>query len=293
MRRLLFAGCCVALLAGGAARAETTIHKEQSLYRTIIVTEEGRERCLRFARRFTSIRETCIDLTNPDRHVFNYTRSMLGALYLQPEPRAALIIGLGGGVLPTTLAKLRPELQIDTVEIDAAVVRVAERYFDFHTGPRMRVTEEDGRVFVKRAAKAGTKYDLILLDAFDHQYIPEHLLTREFLLEVKSILTPDGVLAANTFSNAALYNNESTTYESVYGQFFNLKTNNRVILVKLDGLPSRDALTRTAAFLAPQLKRFGVEGDWLLRQFSTERDWRPDARLLTDQYSPANLLNGE
>jgi spermidine synthase len=292
MRSLFFAAFC-ALIAIGSARAETTIHKEQSLYRMILVTEDGRERCLRFARRSTSMRETCIDMTNPDRHIFNYTRSMLGALYLQPQPRNVLIIGLGGGVLPTTLAKLRPETEIDTVEIDAAVVRVAERYFDFHTGPRMRVIEEDGRVFVKRAAKAGTKYDLIMLDAFDHQYIPEHLLTREFLLEVKSILTPDGVLAANTFSNAALYNNESVTYESVYGQFYNLKTNNRVILVKLDGLPSPEAVAKTAAFMAPQLKRFGIEGDWLLRQFSTERDWRPDARLLTDQYSPANLLNGE
>jgi spermidine synthase len=292
MRSLIFS-CVMLVIAGGAAAAETIIHKEQSLYRTILVTEDGRERCLKFARRATSMRETCIDLTNPDRHIFNYTRSMLGALYIQPQPRAALIIGLGGGVLPSTLAKLRPELEIDTVEIDAAVVRVAQNYFDFRTGPKMRVIEEDGRVFVKRAAKAGAKYDLIMLDAFDHQYIPEHLLTREFLLEVKNILTPDGVLAANTFSNATLYNNESVTYESVYGEFYNLKTNNRVILIKLDGLPSRETIAKTAAFMAPQLKRFSIDGDWLLRQFSTERDWRPDARVLTDQYSPANLLNAD
>jgi len=281
------------VMASGVARAETVIHKEQSLYRQILVTEDGRERCLRFARRAATMRQTCVDMTNPDRHIFNYTRSMLGVFYLQPQPRTALVIGLGGGVMPTTLAKLRPDLDIDVAEIDAAVVRVAERYFDFHPGPKMRVSEEDGRVFVKRAAKAGTKYDLILLDAFDHQYIPEHLLTREFLLEVKSILSPGGVLAANTFSNATLYNNESVTYESVFGQFYNLKTNNRVILIKLDGLQPMEAVTRTAAFMAPQIKRFGVDGDWLLKQFSTEHDWRSDARILTDQYSPANLLNGD
>jgi spermidine synthase len=281
------------MLIAGGARGETTIHREQSLYRTILVTEDGKERCLRFARRAALVRQTCIDLNDPDRHVFNYTRSMLGTLYLKPQPQKALIIGLGGGVMPTTLAKLRPELDIDVAEIDPAVVRVAQRYFNFHSGPKMHVSEEDGRVFVKRAGKAGTKYDLILLDAFDHQYIPEHMLTREFLIEVKSILTPDGVLAANTFSNARLYNNESVTYAAVFGEFFNLKTNNRVILIKLDGLPSQEALTKTAAFLAPQIKRFGIEGDWLLKQFSTEHDWQADARILTDQYSPANLLNGD
>ncbi len=293
MRRLTsFLAFGFALVAG-AVRAETTIHKEQSLYRTILVTEDGRERCLKFARRLVSMRETCVDRRDPDRHIFNYTRSMLGALYLAPEPRKALIIGLGGGVLPTTLRKLRPDIDIDVVEIDPAVVRVAAQYFDFHPDARLRVTEEDGRVFVKRAGKAGAQYDLIMLDAFDHQYIPEHMLTREFLTEVKAILAPGGVLAANTFSNARLYNNESVTYEAVYGAFYNLKTNNRVILIKHDGLPPMDTIKQRAAELASQLERFGIDDDWLLRQFSTERDWRPDARVLTDQYSPANLLNSD
>ena len=30
-----------------------------------------------------------------------------------------------------------------------------------------------------------------MLDAYDHQYIPEHMLTREFLSEVRSLLTPE------------------------------------------------------------------------------------------------------
>ena len=35
----------------------------------------------------------------------------------------------------------------------------------------------DGRVFVKRALRSGQKYDLVMLDAYEHEYIPEHLLT--------------------------------------------------------------------------------------------------------------------
>ena len=135
------------------------------------------------------------------------------------------------------------------------------------------------------------KYDLIMLDAFDHEYIPEHLLTKEFLSEVKKVMMPGGVLAANTWSASRLYDHESATYESVFGRFFNLRLNSRVILVKYDGLPSRLEITKNARALEARLKPFGVGADFLLPLFSTDRDWRIDAKILTDQYSPSNLLN--
>ena len=77
---------------------------------------------------------------------------------------------------------------------------------------------------MKRALRAGKSYDLVMLDAYDHEYIPEHLLTREFLQEVKSLLKPGGIVAANTFSSSRLYDSESVTYRAVFGEFYNLKT---------------------------------------------------------------------
>jgi spermidine synthase len=216
---------------------------------------------------------------------------MLGALYIQPEPDKILIIGLGGGILTSTLSRILPKAKIDTVEIDPAVVRVAQKYFNFRITPAASVSEEDGRVFVKRAIRKGEKYDLIMLDAFDQEYIPEHLLTKEFLSEVKKVMMPGGVLAANTWSASRLYDHESTTYESVFGRFFNLRLNSRVILVKHDGLPSKSVITKNARALEARLKPFGVGADFLLPLFSTDRDWRIDAKILTDQYSPSNLLN--
>ena len=103
-------------------------------------------------------------------------------------------------LLPDALRRLYPQTDIDVVEVDAAVIRVAQEYFDFRPSTNVHVFEEDGRVFVKRAGRSGAKYDLVLLDAFDHEYIPEHMLTREFLQEVKAVMQPEGVLAANTFS---------------------------------------------------------------------------------------------
>jgi len=270
--------------------AESILHTERSLYRNITIYENGSERCMRFTKQ-TTTRQTCISLKYPDYLVFKYTKMMLGALYLQPKPDKILIIGLGGGTLPSTLSRILPKAKIDTVEIDPAVVHVARKYFNFRITPTVNVSEEDGRVFVKRAIKKGNRYDLIILDAFDHDYIPEHLLTQEFLGEVKQVMTPGGVLAANTWSSSRLYDHESATYESVFGRFFNLRFGSRVILVKNDGLPSRSEIIKNAKTLEAQLKTFGVRADYLLPLFSTSRDWRIDARILTDQYSPSNLLN--
>lgn len=296
MKQTLFAlltGSLLALSAVPDARADLTlVHSERSLYREVLVYEQGGERCMCFTRQCRIGRQSCIDLANPDRFALNYTRMMLaGTLFASPDPKRILIVGLGGGSIPTALRKLLPQAQIDVVEIDAAVTRVAKRFFGFVDGPAMRVSEVDGRVYVKRAGREGLKYDVILLDAFDHEYIPEHLLTKEFLSEVKALLAPGGVLVANTFSSSRLYDHESTTYTSVYGSFYNLKRENRVIVTRLGGLPTPQELKDRASKYSAALKRYGVDSEALLGMFSTEVDWDTDARVLTDQYSPANLLN--
>ncbi|HEX7011593.1 MAG TPA: fused MFS/spermidine synthase [Steroidobacteraceae bacterium] len=283
-----------ALIACACAEAGpmNLVHSERSLYREVRVYESGGVRCMCFTRNCRIGRQSCIDIERPDRIVMSYPQMMLGALYVNPQPKSVLIIGLGGGTLPRALTQLVPGVRIDVVEIDPAVVRVARKYFEFTAGPNVRVFEMDGRVYVKRAMREGVRYDLIMLDAFDHEYIPEHLLTREFLLEVKALLTPGGVLAANTFSSSRLYDHESVTYESVFPEFFNLKRDNRVIIA-VDGgdLPVPDRLRAASEGFEQGFERLGFSAESLLPLFSTQSDWDRDARVLTDQYSPANLLN--
>jgi spermidine synthase len=287
----LLAVAAVALLAHPVRAEQVLIHTERSLYRQVLVYDDGSERCLCFTRLCAIGRQSCVDLHQPDYLVFDYTRMMLGALLLSPAPRRVLVIGLGGGTLPHALEQLLPEANIDVVEIDPAVQRVAEQYFAFRPDARVRVYQEDGRAYVRRMLRTDLRYQLIMLDAYDHQYIPEHMLTREFLEEVRSLLAPGGVVAANTFSSSRLYQNESVTYASVFGAFYNLKSNNRVILAEAGTLPGLDEIRRNADQLGPALTKLGVSMPALLARFTTSPDWDPNARVLTDQYSPANLLN--
>src|SRR5690606_18894027 len=279
----------VLLCLATPALAQKLVHSERSLYRDVLVYEERGERCMCFTRDCRIGRQSCINLAKPREFALNYTHMAMGGLLFTTAtaPKRLLVVGLGGGTLPTALREVLPEAEIDTVEIDPAVTRVARQYFGFKEDPKMKVFEVDGRVYAKRAIREGRKYDAILLDAFDHEYIPEHLLTREFLEEVKSLLAPGGVLVGNTFSSSRLYDHESTTYAAVFGTFYNLKSANRVIVARPAGLPTPEQMKARAAEFELALRGYGVDVNRVLGMFTTRADWDAGARVLTDQYSPA------
>ena len=269
-------------------------HQERSLYRNIFVTQDGEERCMLFRYPRPFGRESCKLLNDPQKLIFDYTQMMLTGLYLNSNPKRILIIGEGGGTIPTALHQMLPDAQIDLVELDKSVDAVARQYFDFKPDAKLRVFIEDGRVFVKRMIPQKPNYDMVLLDAFDADYIPEHMLTREFLQEVKSIMTPNGVIVANTFSDSALYDYESTTYRAVFGPFFNLRLANRIILGRIGGITPAEDLAlakKNAAVVEAEFAKRGSGSNFLLPLLNPNADWNMTARVLTDQYSPSNLLN--
>ena len=284
------------LIAGASIGHSRTLHSERSLYRNILVSEDDGKICLHFSLRRAEHSQSCRWTKDPRAMVFPYTRMMFASLLVHPVPQRILMVGLGGGTIPVTLHELLPSSSIDIVEIDSAVQRVAERFFDFRTALNMRVTISDARVFIKRALKGNKHYDLILLDAFNGDYIPEHLLTREFLTECKTLLTPGGVLAANTFSSSKLYAHESVTYRAVFGEFLNLRTPaslNRIIVASNGPLPSQQTLAQRAQQLKVPMQPYQIEIDQYPAQLSRTADWDEHARVLTDQFSPANLLNSQ
>jgi spermidine synthase len=282
---LLLAAC------GSSSQVGNIVHQERSLYRDVFVAEAGGERCMYFRLRGNPGKQSCIDLGDPNLLVSEYSRLMMAGLYVVPQPRRILMIGLGGGVVPSVLQQLLPEARIDAVEIDPAVVRVAGSHFNFRPGPHTSVHEVDGRVFVKRQLAAGQRYDLVLLDAYDNEYIPEHLLTVEFLREVGGLLGPGGAVVANTWSSSGLYAHESRTYEAAFGRFLNFKSRNRIVVAGPAAATPRDRIDAAASAWEPRLRPFGVSREELLSRLQPARDWDERATILTDQYSPSNLLN--
>ena len=273
------------------------IHSERSLYRNIIVDETGNQRCLKFNTKSSKTNQSCIFKNDPQKLVFNYTKLVFSSLLMIDNPKSVLIIGLGGGTLSNTIHQLYPNATIDNVEIDPSVTNVAREYFDFFENDKIKATTQDGRIFVKRASIKKQKYDWIILDAFNGDYIPEHLLTKEFFEETKSILSDNGIISANTFSISKLYNHESATYYDVFGDFINVsnrKNSNRIILAGYKEQPTAQVIEARVKKLTPLLSPFNINIKEISKDMrSTKKmmDWPKNTRVLTDQYSPANLLN--
>jgi spermidine synthase len=275
------------------------IHKERSLYRNIIVEDSFNLRCLKFNVKTSKTNQSCLYKDDPQKLVFNYTKLLFSSLLLLDKaPEKILIVGLGGGTMSNTLHQLYPQALIENVEIDPSVIKVARQYFGFFENDKVTSKVQDGRIFVKRAAMKKQKYDWIILDAFNGDYIPEHLLTKEFLQETKTLLSKNGVLSANTFSVSDLYAHESATYKAVFGDFFNVrnrKNSNRIILTSNNmELTSESIIIERVKSLQPKLSPFGIDIIKISSNMSStkdEQDWSGDTKILTDQFSPANLLN--
>jgi spermidine synthase len=125
------------------------------------------------------------------RSVYEYAQ-LIAALphAMQPDGRRALVVGLGAGAAPMWLE--RAGVTADVVEIDPAVAAFAASHFGVKLRGRIHIA--DARTFL---ADATARYDYILMDAFNGDSNPSHLLTREALRLVHGSLRPSGVAAFN------------------------------------------------------------------------------------------------
>ena len=111
-----------------------------------------------------------------------------------------------------------PALQLEAVELDPEVVRVAKRWFALPSDARLRLTAEDGRRFLQTHDE---RWDLIVIDAYFADSIPFHLATAQFFELVRSRLSPGGVVASNVIGaieggSSKLLRSMTKTYRSVF-----------------------------------------------------------------------------
>ncbi len=152
------------------------------------------------AQRFLQINRELHSAIYTDRPglVFPYAKAVLLAARAHPEPRKALMLGGGAYTLATAFIEEFPVSEIDVVEIDPRLERLAESYFGYKKNRRVNIFSEDGRIFINRS---GEKYDLVINDAYSSLYsIPYQLTTREALIKIRERLNSDGLLITNVIS---------------------------------------------------------------------------------------------
>ena len=169
---------------------ERILLEKDTAYHHISVTQLYDTRWLRF----DNLSQSAVDVAHPERAVTSYEQGLPLAFAMRPGMRSVCMIGLGGGSVVRTLRRIRPDVFVQSVEIDPVVRDIARDLFLYEESEKSKTAIQDGRFFL---AQGGPPYDLIILDAFNSTGVPFHLTTREFFETVRSRLSPDGVFAAN------------------------------------------------------------------------------------------------
>ena len=164
------------------------LESRDSIYGNLAVTETGNIR---------SLYENGLIVTNsPDESAAE--ESVHYALLEHPAPRKILLIGGGAGGSGAQALRHPTIEQIDLVELDPALIRVAREFFPGESAPlfsdsRVHLHYADGRAYLKSAHDT---FDVIVVNVPDPQTAQlNRFYTVEFFRSARDHLAPGGLLA--------------------------------------------------------------------------------------------------
>ncbi len=141
--------------------------------------------------------QSAMRLDDPDALALDYTRCMMAFLLFHPEPREALMIGLGGGSLAKFFHRRLRAARVRAIELDPRVVAAARAHFGLPPDDaRLRVEIGDGAEVL-----APECCDVLVVDGFDDGEQVPRLASRDFYDAAYLALAEPGVLVANFMSD--------------------------------------------------------------------------------------------
>ncbi len=253
---------------------------------------------------FDGSQETQMLLADPSRGHFEYTEYFHMPWLWNEQLTNVLMIGLGGASTQRAYLRYAPQVQVETAELDAVVVKLARTYFYFPDLPNSKVSVSDGRMFLRRSEK---KYDALILDAYVKgrygSFIPYHLATKEFFELANDHLTTNGVLAYNVIGTlqgwrADVLGSVYRTMKAVFPQVYLFPANDSLNVV-LIGTKSPEKMTAAEALRrgTDLVQRKVVRLPNFVARLRSFREEPPpsfqQSPVLTDDYAPVDgLLRG-
>ncbi len=231
---------------------------------------------------------------NDGLSVYEYAYFMEFLPYgLNPRGKNCLVIGLGPGIIPTWYESRG--IRTDIVDIDPDVVKIAKRYFGFSVSGDIIIS--DARYYLNRATK---HYDYIMLDVFNGDTTPGHVLSLESLRLIRQRLTEKGIVAINligslgkgSFMTASIIRTLQQVFPHVevypnYDVQENDGVGNITVLAHVASFPPFDRRSVDPFSIHP----FAFEG---VRRFLGQVYRLPDdapAVILTDDYNPIDFYD--
>ena len=146
-------------------------------------------------------------IARPYNLELEYTREMAACLLLRPDtdwPQRILQVGLGAASLTKFWYRHRPDARQTVVEINPAVVFMAQQSFKLPANEaRIDIQIGDGVAWMREERKE--KFDCIMVDGYDHNARFGALGTESFYRDCRKRLSKRGLLVLNLFGRAHGY----------------------------------------------------------------------------------------
>jgi len=225
-----------------------------------------------------------------DDLAFDYSKYYHLLRHFKPDVKTSLMIGGAGYSFPKDyLAKYR-EAEIEVVEIDPQMTEIAREFFRLKDNPRLKITHQDGRVFLNQAES--NRYDAVLMDAFGSLFsVPFQLTTLEAVRHINRVMKDDGVVIFNLGGAikgdaAKFLHAELKTYQKVFPKVYLFKINADYTDEQLQNLIIVACKEKNAA---PAASDDPIISD-MLRHLYAE-NINTDIEVLTDDLAPVEHYN--
>lgn len=150
----------------------------------------------------TLILDDNIQSAEADEHLYHEALVQPAMLLAPTPPKDVLVLGGGEGATLREVLRHRSVRRATMVDLDRQVIEACQEHLpSFHRGsfddPRTRLIFSDAAEYVRAAARAGERFDVVVSDVVDPNEAPaKHLFSRDFFAAVRAILNGDGVFVA-------------------------------------------------------------------------------------------------
>ena len=287
---VLFIVCCILGHNGSFAFWQTDLTFEgESIYNYLQVYENSREVVLSTNVLF-GVQSVYLKDKGMTGMYYDYA---MAAPYMsgvnEKDNLDILILGNGSGTFATQCERYFDNCNIEGVEIDQKITDLAVEYFDLPKD--VPVTTYDGRAYLNAI---DTKYDVIMVDAYQDITIPFQMSSIEFFTLVKDHLKDDGVMVVNMNMRGQSEGNINQYLADTISHAFS-----EVYTVEVSGSTNRELFASNNPEMLSVfeeninlgLGRCEEELELMMARVSLDLEaYEPGEYLMTDDKAPVELL---
>jgi len=260
------------------------IHQGESPYNLVRIFETKGVRSMVLNRKGITQSYIYLDNQTQKNRRPNYRDLFLLGPVITPVKKV-LMLGMSGGVGVKKLLS-HYECEMDAVEIDPLVVKMAKNYFGVSASERLKIHITDARRYL---FESKAQYDFIIIDLFQGgPDIPFYFTTKEFFTRVLNHLTPTGVVMMNVLGNFKNSKNSlivepvTNTFADVFPTVFTLPLTYSTLVIAMKHKMTYPELTKKLSLIPNYLKALTSQSTDRLKMQSFD----PTNPVITDDLAP-------